>query len=201
MANLTAPRSPRFKGWYFDAVNNQLEFWFNGTKIGGIDTSGLDVGSSDAGSFLVNSVVGSAALNSAQKHFVQVTAAALASNGAGATLAGLLWSPTAAAVIDRVVALNQVAADVTVGTATSSASFRRVNIICNTAGAGTGTDIVASLNATASAAAGGTRGFTLAASTIPAYAVVRGSQLTVGAETADGTDAAARTYTIEYHYV
>lgn len=201
MANLTAPRSNRFKGWYFDAVNNQLEFWFNGTKVGGIDTSGLDVGTGDSGSFIQNSIVGTAGISSAQKLFFRTTAAALASNGANATVPNFGIFMSAAAVIDRVFAVNIAASDVTVGTATSSASFRRVNIICNTAATGTGTDIVASLNATASAAAGASRGFTIAASTIPAGAYVIASQLTVGAATADGTDAAAREYHVEYHFV
>ena len=31
MANTTAPRSNRFKGWFFDGVNGQLEYWYNGT--------------------------------------------------------------------------------------------------------------------------------------------------------------------------
>jgi hypothetical protein len=201
MANTTAPRSNRFKGWFFDAVNGQLEYWYNGTKVGGIDASGHDIGTGDSGSFMQNSIIGTAGLSSAQKLFANVTAASIASNGANATVPTFGLFASAAAVIDRAFAVNIVAADVTTGTATSSASYRRVTLICNTAASGTGTDIVASLNATASAAAGASRGFTIAASTIPAGGYVIASQLTVGAATADGTDAAAREYWVEYHYV
>ncbi|KKM66810.1 hypothetical protein LCGC14_1477410, partial [marine sediment metagenome] len=98
-------------------------------------------------------------------------------------------------------AMNISASDVTKGVATTSASYRRMNLICNTAAAGTGTHIVASLNATAVAASWGTRAFTVVASTIPAGGVVRMSHLTVGAETGDGTDSAARVYMLAYELV
>lgn len=200
MTNLTAPKSARFKGWFFDAVNGQLEYWYNGTKVGGIDASGMDI-TNDTTVYMANGVVATAGFSSAQKQVARITAASLASNGANATVPGFGFFASAAAVIDRAFAINIAASDVTTGTATSSASYRRVTIICNTAASGTGTDIVASMNATASAAAGASRGFTVAASTIPAGGYVIASQLTVGAATADGTDAAAREYVVEYHFV
>jgi hypothetical protein len=97
--------------------------------------------------------------------------------------------------------MNQTASDVTKGTATTTASYRRFNLITNTAGTGSGTDIVCSLNATASAASLVTRGFTTVASTVPAGAIVLASHLTVGAETADGTDAAAGVIELSYELV
>lgn len=212
MANLTRPPGARFKGWFFDAVNGQLEFWYNGTKVGGIDASGLDV-TNDTTTYISNGVVasaaltssgaiGSAALSANARTFHQAfNVAAIASNGAVGSITNVGLYFSASAVLDSVWAANISASDVTVGTATSSASYRRTVLICNTAATGTGTDIIASLNATASAAAGATRGFTIAASTIPAGAVVQLTQITIGAATADGTDAAARTINIAYHYL
>lgn len=90
------------------------------------------------------------------------------------------------------------AAEVTVGTATSSASYRRMNLI-NGGTAGSGTVIMASINATASAGATTTRAFaTTANNTAPAGAILLASHLTVGAATADGTDMAAGFVEIAY---
>lgn len=212
MPNRSSPYGARYRGWFYDAVNNRLEYYYNGTKVGHIDGSGQSV-TDDTTARMTNGVmqsagltaataIGSAALNTnARQFFYTLSAAALASNGANATVPGFGIYMSANAIIDSVWAVNIAASDVTTGTATSSASYRRVNIICNTAATGTGTDIVASLNATASAAVGATRGFTIAASTVPAGALVLASQLTVGAATADGTDAAARVYNVAYHYV
>lgn len=203
MANTDSPRpagSNRFKGWYFDAVNNRLEYWYNGTKVGHLNTSGQSI-TNDTTARMTDGLIQTAGQATAARQFVvRSSAAALASNGANA-LVGLNLFASAALVIDSVIAVNMTGSDVTTGTATSSASFRRVTLICNTAATGTGTDVIASLNATASAAAGASRGFTVAASTVPAGGLVLASQLTVGAATADGTDAAAREYAIYYHYV
>jgi len=203
LANTDSPRpagANRFKGWYFDAVNNRLEYWFNGTKVGHINTSGQSI-TDDVTARMSDGLLQTAGeASAARQYFVRASAAALASNGANA-LVGLNLYASKTIVIDSVWAVNLTASDVTTGTATSSASFRRVTLVCNTAATGTGTDIIASLNATASAAAGASRGFTIAASTIPAGGLAQMSQLTVGAATADGTDAAAREYTIAYHYV
>jgi hypothetical protein len=86
---------------------------------------------------------------------------------------------------------NLSAAEVTVGTATSSASYRR-HMIRNGGSAGTATTIVASLNATSSAASLGSRAFTVDSTlTVSRGDVVYYDQITVGAATADGTDSAA----------
>jgi hypothetical protein len=86
---------------------------------------------------------------------------------------------------------NLSASEVTVGTATSSASYRRHRIL-NGGTAGSATTIIASLNATSSAPASGARSFTVdTAVTIARGEVVYYDQLTVGAATADGTDSAA----------
>jgi len=200
LANTDSPRSARFKGWYFDGVNNRLEYWFNGTKVGHINTSGMSI-TDDVTARMTDGLLQTAGeATAARQFFVRGTAAAIASNGANA-LVGINLFASKTIVIDSIWAVNLTASDVTTGTATSSASFRRVTLICNTAATGTGTDIIASLNATASAAAGASRGFTIAASTIPAGGLAQMSQLTVGAATADGTDAAAREYHIAYHYV
>ena len=148
-----------------------------------------------------NGVVASAGLGSAQQYQHQAVVAAIASNGAVGSITNVGLHFSASAVLDSVWVGNISASDVTVGTATSSASYRRTVLICATAATGTGSDVIASLNATASAAAGATRGFTIAASTIPAGAIVQLTQITIGAATADGTDAAARVINVKYHYL
>lgn len=210
MPNRSSPYGTRYRGWFYDAVNNRLEYFFNGTKVGHIDGSGQSItndttarmtnGQVTSAGIGANAVVNTSLVGSAARQYYQrASAAAIASNGADA-LVGLNLYASANLVIDSVWAVNLTGSDVTKGTATSSASYRRVQLVCNTAATGTGTDIVASLNATASAAAGASRGFTVAASTVPAGGIVLASQLTVGAATGDGTDAAAREYVIAYHY-
>lgn len=124
--------------------------------------------------------------------------AALASNGANAILTAANWfrAPYNLKILS---AWKSVAADdVTKGTATTSASYRRFNIL-NGSTDGAGTVIMASLNATASAAANTTRGFaTTANNTVTEGNLVIVSQLTVGAATADGTDAGAGIFGIAY---
>ena len=124
--------------------------------------------------------------------------AAVASNGAGAIIETAKFVAPANLLILSAWRCNISASDVTVGTATSSASYRRVNIL-NGGTAGSGTTIMASLNATASAASITTRAFaTTANNTCTAGAIIYASHLTVGAATADGTDMAASTLHFAY---
>lgn len=212
MPNLNSPKGNRYKGWFYDGVNNRLEYWFNGTKVGHLDATGMDI-TDDSTARMTNGLLQTAGIDSAQvgtaaasglikQNFARIgTVAAVASNGAGALVSDIQWVAPAAVKIVSAWAANISASDVTKGTATTSASYRRFQLITNTAGTGSGTDIVCSLNATASAASLTTRAFTTVNSTIPAGAIVIGSHLTVGAETGDGTDMAARIFHIAYEYV
>lgn len=94
---------------------------------------------------------------------------------------------------------NLSASEVTVGTAVSSASYRR-HMIRNGGTAGTATTILASLNATSSAASLGSRSFAIVntAHTVSRGEIVYYDQITVGAATADGTDAAACAIQVAY---
>ncbi len=124
--------------------------------------------------------------------------AAAASNGAGAIPADVAFVAPANIKLLSAWRLNQTASDVTAGTAISSASYRRMNLL-NGGTAGTGTTIMASLNATASAASLTTRAFaTTANNTATQGAILYASHLTVGAATADGTDLAASLIFIAY---
>lgn len=214
MANTNAPRGSRFKGWFFDGVNNRLEYYFNGTKVGHLNASGFSITDDSTPRMtdgaLTTSGFGSGVVQTAdvaagetiRQGIARVgTVAAVASNGAGALIAGQVFIAPAAMKIVSAWAMNISASDVTKGTATTSASYRRMTLVCNTAAAGTGTHVMASLNATASAASWDTRAFTVVASTIPAGGVVQISHLTVGAETGDGTDMAARAVHIAYELV
>lgn len=197
MPNLNAPVSPKFKGLYFDQLNGRVELYYNGTLLKSWSATSETVGAQTVDFTGATSV----SLPTANRIQVSVigSAASLASNGAsGAILPDLHFVAPYNLRIVSAWAMNQTKSDVTVGTATSSASYRRINLVTNTAGTGSGTDIVASLNATASAASLATRAFTTVASTVPAGAIVLASQLTVGAATADGTDVAERLYSIAY---
>lgn len=209
MANRNAPYGSRYKGWYFDAVNSRLEFYYNGTKVGHLNSSGFSVTDDTTARMtdglvqtagIATGAVGTAAASAIiEQNVARIgTNAAVASNGAGAILSDIQWVAPYDCRIISAWAVNISASDVTKGTATTSASYRRVNLVTNTAGTGSGTDIVCSLNATASLASLATRAFTTVASTIPAGAIVLASHLTVGAETGDGTDMAARIYHIAY---
>jgi hypothetical protein len=202
MANTNSPRSARFKGWFFDAVNNRLEYWFNGTKVGHINASGHSI-TDDSTARMTNGVLTVDGASSATDvRVVRLgSTAAVASDGAAAILPDVQFIAPANLRILSAWRTNQTASDVTKGTATTSASYRRVTLITNTAGTGSGTDIVASLNATASKASRASRAFTIAASTVPAGAMVLASHLTVGAETADGTDMAASVFEMAYDLV
>jgi hypothetical protein len=195
-------RSSLHKGWHFDRSNSRLEFYYEGTKVGHLDANGFTV-TDGSTSRITNGILQNAGIHADLKtNEVKIgTVAAVASNGAGALISGEVFIAPKDCKIVSAWAMNVSASDVTKGTATTSASYRRMTLVANTAAAGTGTHIVASLNATASAASWGTRAFTIVASTVPAGGVVRISHLTVGAETGDGTDMAARTIIAAYEYV
>lgn len=211
MPNRTSPYGTRFKGWFNDMVNGRLEFFYGTTKIGHLNASGFTV-TDDSTARMTNGQVTTngygagtiqtadvAAAETVKQHVAMIgTTAAVASNGAGAILPDVQFVAPASIKIVSAWKGNISASDVTKGTATTSASYRRVNLITNTAGTGSGTDIVASLNATASAASLATRAFTSVNSAIPAGAIILASHLTVGAETADGTDMAAGHFFIAY---
>lgn len=200
MPNQNTPTSPRFTGLFRDQVNGRIELYYLGTLVTGWDANDMLVPSSHTANFqgtvdLDGSILG-------DTNVARIgTVAAVASNGAGALVSDIQWVAPFDCRIVSAWAANISASDVTKGTATTSASYRRFQLITNTAGTGSGTDIVASLNATASAASLATRAFATVASTIPAGAIVIGSHLTVGAETGDGTDMAARIFQIAYQRV
>jgi hypothetical protein len=124
--------------------------------------------------------------------------AAIASNGANARLADVGFVAPADLKILSVWRHNLAAAEVTVGTATSSASYRRA-MLRNGGSAGTATAILASANNTASQASLGKRSFTVDSTlTVAAGDVLYGDHVTVGAATADGTDMAASLWEIAY---
>lgn len=191
--------SPTYSGWFNDRKDNRLTFYYNGTAIGYLDATGFASTGGTAGGITPTSLVTRAKATTVRLG----TTAAIASGGANAILPDVGWvvptSYTNGVLIVEAYKMNMTASDVTTGTATSSASFRRYNLITNTAGTGSGTSIVASLNATASAASAATRAFTSVASTVPAGAVVLLSHLTVGAATADGTDGAASIFELAYY--
>lgn len=197
-----ATPSPEHRGWHYDIVNSRLEFYYNSVKIGHLDASGFTV-TDGTTSYITNNLLQNEGIATDLKtHVAKVgTVAAVASNGAGALITGEVFVAPKDCKIVSAWAMNQSASDVTKGTGTSSASYRRMTLVANTAAAGTGTHVVASLNATASAASWDTRGFTVIASTVPAGGVVRMSHLTVGADTGDGTDMAARTVVVAYELV
>ena len=127
--------------------------------------------------------------------------AAIASDGANARLQNCFVAPANLKVLSAW-KVNLAADEVTVGTATSSASYRRHQII-NGGSAGTlsatASYMIASLLATSSVASLGSRAFTTTANnTVSAGELIYANQLTVGAATADGTDAAACEIQIAY---
>ena len=203
MPNVSAPNSRRFRGWFFDQVNSRLEFYWNGTKVGHLDASGFSVTDDTTARITNGAVQATAGVQASLKtHVVRLgTTAAVASNGANAILPDVGFVAPADLTIVSAWRQNISASDVTTGTATSSASYRRVTLITNTAGTGSGTNIVASLNATASLASNATRSFTTVASTVSAGAIILASHLTVGAATADGTDMAASVLLMAYQLV
>lgn len=202
MANTSAPKSARYNGWYKDDLNSRLEFYFRGTKIGHLDASGFSI-TNDSTARMTNGVLQNAGIATGLKTFAVKlgSSAAIASDGAAAILPDCLFVAPAALKIVSAWRTPQTASEVTKGTATTSASYRRMTLICNTAASGSGTDIIASINATASVASLKPRAFTTVASTVPAGGIVLVSHSTVGAATADGTDMAASIITIAYELV
>lgn len=190
--------APKFSGWFRDDVNSRLEFYYRGTKVGHLDASGFSV-TDDTTARITNGLVQPAGLATAvrvQEWHGKV--AAIASDGSGALVSGEVFLAPAACKILSAWSVNGTASDVTKGTATTSASYRRFTLVCNTAAAGTGTHVMASCNPTASAAAWATRAWTAVASTIPAGGIVQISHLTVGANTDGGTDSAEKNVVIHY---
>lgn len=117
--------------------------------------------------------------------------AAVASGGADARVTGAGFVAHADMKLLAAWKFDLRADEVTKGTATTSASYRRHTIV-NGGTAGTGTTLLASLNATASQASLGKRAYTMVADvTIAKGEIVYLSHLSVGAATADGTDSAA----------
>ena len=206
MANKNIPTSPTHTGWWKDDLNSRLELYYNGTKVAHLDASGMSI-TDDTTARMTDGLIQAAGLASEAVTNVKLSAplkrtqliigshAAIASNGAGAIENNIVFIAPAACKLVSAWCMNISASDVTTGAA---ASYRRAQLICNTAGAGSGTDIIASVNITASAALRVTRALTTVASTIPAGGIVLMSHRTVGANSANRTDAAARYYGIEY---
>ena len=179
MPNRDTPLGQKHSGFHRDDLNNRLELYHKGTFVGYFASgAGLNRMAARLGSM-----------------------ASLASNGGNAISGTTNFIAPASLKIISAWRMNQTKSDVPKGTATTSASYRRITLITNTAGAGTGTNIIASLNATASAASNVTRAFTTIASTVPAGAIIKASHLTVGAATADGTDMAESDIFFTYELV
>lgn len=137
------------------------------------------------------------------KQSIQITHASTASNGAGAVIqrfapfggAGVrikeaYWSPTGG---DQA----------THGTASTSASYRRLQVLNGgTAGTNT-TNIIASLNITASIASLGTKAFTSVdtTNTVASNEIVYVSQLTVGGDDNEGTVLRAGSLSLTYELI
>ncbi|KKL82242.1 hypothetical protein LCGC14_1986740 [marine sediment metagenome] len=179
MTNRNTPHGQKHSGWFNDKLNDRFEVYVNGQFVTQFTSTGAGLGR-------VPVKLGSTA--------------AVASDGANSILGPAFIAPASLKLISAW-RINHSAKDVTKGTATTSASYRRMTLITNTAAAGTGTNIVASMNATASADTHATRAFEIAASTVPAGAIILMSHLTVGAATADGTDMAQADIFIEYELV
>lgn len=126
------------------------------------------------------------------------SSAAIASNGANARLADIGFVAPAPLRILSAWKHNLAADEVTAGTAISSASYRR-HRLHNGGSLGTATAIIGSFNGTASQGSLGARSFTIdTTATMAAGEILYASHLTVGAATADGTDAAAALWQIAY---
>lgn len=209
MANKNIPTSPTHNGWWYDALNARLEFYFRGTKVGHLDASGMSITNDTTArmtdGLLQEAGLGAEAVTNAKlsatlkrKSVILGSSAAVASDGSGAILPDIIWVAPAACKIVSAWAVNNAASDVTTGSATS---YRRANLICNTQASGSGTDIVASLNAVDSRAVRVARAFATVASTVPAGGIVVLSHLTVGANSANRTDMAVRIWGLEYELV
>ena len=125
------------------------------------------------------------------------TNAGVASNGANAVIA------SAGFVVPDNLQVNRVwyqpwANAATKGTATTSATYKRVNLY-NGGTAGTATTLMASCNITASIASRGSKAFaTTASNTASGGEILYFSALTVGGTSDDGTELKAGVLQIEY---
>ena len=128
---------------------------------------------------------------------VNFSNASVASNGADAVIA------SAAFVAPNNIKVTNVwfvpwADQSTKGTATTSATYKRINLL-NGATSGTGTTIVASCNLTASVASRGSKAFsTTANNTLSSGQMLYFSALTVGGTSNDGTILQSGVLQIEY---
>jgi hypothetical protein len=133
--------------------------------------------------------------NHFQMPAVQTTS--VASNGANALEGFGLWVAPANGKLRsayRVVYANEA----TVGTATTSASYRRHRII-NGGSAGSGTTIIASLNQTVSQASRTSRAYTLESTpSFSAGDILLFDQITVGGNNDDATVVAVSSVNVEY---
>ncbi|MDE2106851.1 MAG: hypothetical protein KGL39_57075 [Patescibacteria group bacterium] len=130
-------------------------------------------------------------------HKFHTTNASIASNGATSQIDQFV-APSTNAI--KILAVNRIvqANEATHGTATTSATYRQF-VLVNAGTSGTGTATLASLNQTASQAAGPARAFTLASTvTAPAGAVIQLQQVTVGGTDNDGTIVQAGSTDIDY---
>lgn len=126
------------------------------------------------------------------------SSAAIASNGAPARLADVAFVAPGKMRVLSVWRHNLAANEVTAGTAVSSASYRRHTLV-DGGSDGTGTRILASLDAKTSAASFGKREFAVVSTpTVAAGAILYGSHTTQGANSADATDAAAGIWSMAY---
>jgi hypothetical protein len=132
--------------------------------------------------------------NSWQLNF---TNASVASDGANAVIASQAFVAPADIKVKRAWFVPW-ADQATKGTATTSATYKRVNIL-NGGTSGTGTTIMASCNLTASVASRGSKAFaTTANNTASGGEMLYFSALTVGGTSNDGTILRAGVLQIEY---
>src|SRR4030065_59677 len=125
------------------------------------------------------------------------TAASVASDGSNAVVASAAFIAPNSIKVKNAWYIPWADA-ATVGTATTSATYRRINLL-NGGTSGTGTTIVASCNMTASVASRGSKAFaTTANNTLSSGQMLYFSQLTVGGTDDDGTVLQSGVLQIEY---
>jgi hypothetical protein len=125
------------------------------------------------------------------------TNAGVASNGANAVIASAAFVAPNNLIVNRAWYMPWANA-ATKGTATTSATYKRINLL-NGGTSGTGTTIIASCNLTASIASRGSKAFaTTANNTVSAGYILYFSALTVGGTSDDGTQLQAGVLEIEY---
>lgn len=132
-----------------------------------------------------------------------ITVASVASDGAGARAGAIYVNRDVR--IKSAVYVPTGGNNATKGTATTSASYRRLTLV-NGGTAGTGTTVLASLNNTASLGSFGTSGFTLAGTAVASVSAASGevivlSHATVGTDQADATSLAAGVVWVTYETI